>query len=341
MQLDTSAFTRRLTADDRRIPLVAPRVIGEFVFAFGLFAFGLMMLGVVSTNSSGSGLAWLLPVLMLLTGAGTFWYSLERLRRLRRLAMFAHDNGFERIPVLADPPHNGWLFNRGRNRRASQVMRRSGERPLELGTYQYTTGSGKSQRTTTFGYIRMPLIAPLPHVFADCKNSGTSANVVGELPKGETIKLANNRIMSLHAPPGYEQDAKALFQPYELSLLSDQDPIFDAETVGAELYLYMREHAWIGAEGWQRVNEVLAGLEPTVQRWASWRDLRGGAMSQEVAASAAAPMPFAGVGGEGWYMPPGVAPQGRRMSARFNVWVWVLTGVIVLMFLALQFAGWR
>lgn len=311
------------------------------MLAIGLFVFGLVMAGVATDSRSQGGFVWVMPIVLIVLGIGLLWYTIERHRRMRRLAAFAHDNGFERIPLVNDPPHAGWLFNRGRNRRALNFMRRSGERPVEFGTYEYTTGSGKNQRTTMFGYVRMPLVAPLPHVFADCINSATSANVVAELPKGETIKLPNNRTTSLHAPPGYEQDAKALFQPYELSLLSERDPIFDAETIGSDLYLYMREHAWIGAEGWQRINDVLVGLEPTLDRWASWRDLRASAMTQEDAASAPAPTPFAGVGGEGWYMPPGVAPQGRRMRSRSNAWVWVLAAGIFLIMVVLQLVGSR
>lgn len=341
MQLDTSAFSRPLTAEERRLPIDDPRFFFQVLMAVGLVAFGLLGIGIIAGNPSASGFVWVMPIVLLTAGVALIWYLILRRQRILRLAVFARDNGFERIPSLKDPPHTGWLFERGRARKAFNVMRRSGAKPIEIGTYEYTTGSGKSQRTHTFGYVRIPLIAPLPHVFADCKNSGTSSNVVGELPKGETIKLPNNRVVSLHAPPGYEQDGKALFQPAELELLTGEDPILDAETVGTDLYLYMREHTWIGALGWQRLNAVLAGLEPTIRRWAEWRDLRPAAMPQEEAASVPAPMPFAAAGGDGWYMPPGVAPQGRRMRRRTNVWVWVLTTLFLLLFFAVQFAGSR
>lgn len=305
------------------------------------FVVATVFAGVAAARPGGSGLFWIAPILAAAVGFGAIGLTFSTRQRLRRLQLFAQDNGLELFESLRDPTHTGWLFHHGNDRHATHVLRRAGgDQPLEIGTYHYETGSGDDKSKHAFGYIRVPLAIPLPHVFADAKHSATSAASVGALPRGETIKLAHGTV-TLHSPASYEQDAKALFQPEELLALTAGQPVFDAETIGTDLYFYMNTHVALTAQEWTRIAELLTRFEPAIERWKQWRDLRPAAMSPQEAASAPIPMPFAAPGGEGWYMPPGVAPQGQRMRRRNNAWVWVLAACVIVLMVGLQIIGTR
>lgn len=324
MTFDTSAFTRPMTrAEEASGPrpkllrhnfgiAAVPGGLGVALLTIWVFRLG-------KDNSESGGELLAMALLSLAMGVFFALITLDQGPWTRRLMLFAEDNGFSFQQTLPDPPYGGTVFRQGKKRLASKILRRGGAQPIEVGTFQYSPGSRFNSPDREMTYIRLPLSTPLPHVFAELQEPRFRAHEIKVLPFVAREAFEGGVSVDLHAPPGYADDAAAIFGREELGVLANSWPHFDAETIGAELYLYAHSSLMLNEQGWRRIDQVLQELQPSIQRWKTWRDLRPAATAQQQAATSVAPEPFAAVGGEGWYMPPGVAPQGERMRERLNL----------------------
>src|SRR5699024_7440607 len=88
-----------------------------------------------------------------------------------RLDRFAAANGMRFHPGYDDPRLPGMLFDVGKQRYSTMLVRGDVPRFVEFGNYQYTTGSGKSQTTHNWGYIAVQLDVPLPNIVLDAEGN--------------------------------------------------------------------------------------------------------------------------------------------------------------------------
>ncbi|WEG08933.1 hypothetical protein PU630_17090 [Microbacterium horticulturae] len=276
------------------------------------------------------------------SGAAVMAYRLDR---------FAHANGMAYDVGLADPQLPGMIFQRGHDRRSSNLVRGQRPRFVEFGNYRYKTGSGKSESTHTWGYVAIKLDAPLPNIVLDAKsNNGLfGSNLPASFARGQRLSLEGDfdDHFALYCPEGYEQDALYLFTPDIMARFVDHAAALDVEIVDDWLFLYAQRHlSTLDPATWQWLFATVGAILDKMAQWARWRDDRlardaattatanaavgapetGGALSAGV--GAAPQHPFVAGSTPLAPPPPGVAPQGRRL--RGGVPVAALVGVAVI-----------
>ena len=137
----------------------APRVIGLVVVLVG----GLLMTGGVVRGLDGGGSPFVLMLLVMpvVLGIG-FWHQHHRSKLARQWATSIGWTYVGSDPSLA-MRWDGTPFDVGRSRRTREVVRGAFQgRAAVSFAYTYTTGSGKSQSTTTWHVLAIDLPAYLP-----------------------------------------------------------------------------------------------------------------------------------------------------------------------------------
>lgn len=172
-----------------------------------------------------------------------------------RVSRFARANDWLYTHRVIDPPHQGIIFGVGHARMAKDIISMDGDNEaasFEIGNYQYTTGSGKSQRTHYWTYCCIEMDRQLPHMVLDATANNASLfgkNLASNLPislrKNQTLSLEGDfdKYFTLYAPKDYERDALYVFTPDLMALLIDAVHNFDAEVIDNHLYIYARQAA--------------------------------------------------------------------------------------------------
>lgn len=225
-----------------------------------------------------------------------------------RLTQFANANGMQFRTRSANPSYPGMIFSIGDSRSASDHINSTTGRYFDFGTYQYSTGSGKSRSTRYWGFLALKLDRQLPNMVLDSKENN---NLFGsDLP----ISLKRDQILSLegdfdkhftlYCPKEYEQDALYVFTPDLMALLIDDAGTYDVEIVDDWMFLYSPHAlpALSQATYAHLLNIVQTVGNKTVSQTASYHDDRVGSFSENI-----------------------VAPQGQRLRHGTSI------GAIVIM----------
>ncbi|MBO9625129.1 MAG: hypothetical protein J7484_01990 [Microbacterium sp.] len=272
-------------------------------------------------------------------------FSVAGWRRARetryRLNLFAGANGMSYLEQVADPPLPGMIFGLGRARRSSDLLRGTTPRFVEFGNYQYTVGSGKNSTTHRWGYVAVKLDVPLPNIVLDAKgNNAFGTNLPASFDRHQRLSLEGDfdRYFTLYCPAGYERDALYLFTPDIMARFIDNAAELDVEIVDDWLFLYtQRRVSTLDPATWAWLFGAVGALIVKFDQWARWRDERFAAEQPTAAATASAmsprplyeapspALPFAPPAGM-LTPPPGVAPQGRRLTKRVQ-WLPILLAV--------------
>lgn len=200
----------------------------------------------VSTSSGGgmaSSVTLIVVIAVVLTGLFFLYRILSRGIWRRRLAItrFAAANGLDYAVKTPRPNFPGAIFALGSSRQAPERLYRGGDRPLDLGNYQYTTGSGKSRRTHNWGYLAIKLDRMLPHMILDAKaNNFLGTNLPVSFSRDQVLSLEGDfdRHFTLYCPKQYERDALYVFTPDLMARLIDEAALFDVEIVDDWMFLY-------------------------------------------------------------------------------------------------------
>jgi hypothetical protein len=269
--LDTSALTAPVARDEVRAWRQRAKASGAAwaspslgaIVGFGVFgvvmlimvsAFGSVFAGVVGGGliQSPIGLVFVGFFVLVFGGvlvAATFGVlravgvlggSWERWMRMDR---FARANGFEFTPRSGAPSYPGAIFGRGSDRAVEEHLRSSGGRFLDIGSYRYTTGSGKSRTTHRWGFMAVHLDRRLPHMVLDSRaNNGLfgGTNLPQLFDRGQVLRLEGDfdRYFTLYCPREYERDALYVFTPDLMALLIDEAAPFDVEIVDDWMFVY-------------------------------------------------------------------------------------------------------
>ncbi|MET0736120.1 MAG: hypothetical protein ABWY55_10830 [Microbacterium sp.] len=367
---DVAAFTRTLRAQGR-LPAIGLTVIvtgiaigigATFLAVFaGFFA---SIIGAILSAGDSSGVfvvvASILPTLIVLAVVAVIVFAIVRaLRgsgdRRYRLDRFARANGMSYVPALANPGLPGMIFGIGGSRQSSDLVRGEKPRFVEFGNYAYTTGSGKNRTTHQWGYVAVKLDAPLPHIVLDAtgNNSLFGSNLPASFDREQRLSLEGDfdQHFSLYCPADYEPDALYLFTPDIMARFIDSAAALDVEIVDDWLFLYgKRQFSTLDPATWAWLFSVVAALLDKLAQWGRWRDerLAGGGRDAAFAPAphglaasaqgAASAVPFEAPTGA-LRPPPGVAPQGRRLTRR-SAWIGIVVVAAVMLFFWLsQFLG--
>lgn len=160
-----------------------------------------------------------------------------------RLDTFAKANGMIFSPVDPSPSYPGAIFNIGDSRKALNHLRSATDRYLDIGNYRYSTGSGKSRSTHTWGFMALHLDRKLPHMVLDAKaNNGLfgTTNLPTTFSKDQVLSLEGNfnEHFTLYCPKQYERDALYVFTPDLMALLIDNAAPYDVEIVDDWMFVY-------------------------------------------------------------------------------------------------------
>ena len=160
-----------------------------------------------------------------------------------RLETFANANGMIFSPVDHNPYYPGAIFNLGDSRKSLNHLRSASDRYLDIGNYQYTTGSGKNRSTHNWGFMALHLDRRLPNMVLDSKaNNGLfgGTNLPAYFDKKQILSLEGNfnDYFTLYCPREYERDALYVFTPDLMALLIDNAAPFDVEIVDDWMFVY-------------------------------------------------------------------------------------------------------
>ncbi|MCD5345924.1 DUF3137 domain-containing protein [Agromyces sp. S2-1-8] len=250
------------------------------------------------------------------------WFIVKDRRRAGeeryRVSRFAAANGLEFVPRIADPESPGMIFGIGGDRVASEVVRLTRPRPVEIANYRYVQKTAKTHETFSWSYVEITLERRLPHIVLDSRRNNSPAlgsNLPVPLATAQRLSLEGDfdRYFDLYCPEGYEADALYLFTPDVMARFVDTVAEFDIEIVDDRLYLYShgsRPLSGTDPATWEWVFATIDVLDAKLERWERWRDDRLAEPDDGVSASTANPTPG---------IPRGVAPQGRRLKHRIPV----------------------
>ena len=189
--------------------------------------------------------------------------------RTVRVQRFASVNNLSYTTSLRDPTYKGMIFQFGRDRciREELTIDTSSGNGAQIGTYQCVTGSGRSQHTHRFSYIRYTLSRQLPHMVLDGKKNNLmwASNLPTLFDKDQILHLEGNfdEHYTLYAPQDYQVDALAIFTPDVMSAFINSLGKTDAEIIDNELYVYVTSFDDLGncrnLDAMLQVADILGG----------------------------------------------------------------------------------
>lgn len=175
--------------------------------------------------------------------------------RKKRLALLYHFALHNQLRLIVDtPPRNyaGTIFSAGHTNLINEALILPDG--VEIGSYQHTIGSGRSERVNYWGYMRVKLVRRLPNMLLDSKKNNFLWGMLSNLPatytRDQIVKLEGNfnEFFTLYAPNGYERDAFYVFTPDVMAALIDHGSNFDIEVIDDNLVFYSAEPINLASE---------------------------------------------------------------------------------------------
>ena len=235
---------------------VAVAVVVSVLMLFGL-SFLVIIVPVMlsfsqASSGAGPGIAGLLLLVLLVLFFGALvtgvvllarHAGIKRFERYVRLDRLAKANGLIFSPVDPNPAYPGAIFSSGDSRAAYEHFRSASGRFLDFGNYRYTTGSGKSRSTHTWGFMALQLDRSLPHMVLDSRSNNTlfgMSNLPATFSKDQVLSLEGdfNNYFTLYCPKEYERDALYVFTPDLMARCIDHAAPFDIEIVDRWMFVY-------------------------------------------------------------------------------------------------------
>ena len=289
------------------------------VFFFGIFA--VIFIGVFTSlaldGSSGGSGSWLflvflgvfiaIAILVIVRrfGSGGSW------AKWMRLSQFAEANGLQFRSRSANPNYSGMIFHLGDSRAALNHLNSSSGRYFDLGSFQYSTGSGKSRSTHNWGFLALHLDRKLPNMVLDSKENNTlfGSDLPITFKRDQILSLEGDfdKHFTLYCPKEYEQDALYVFTPDLMALLIDDAGSFDVEIVDDWMFIYS-PHAFapLDVQNYARLFTIVQTVgSKTVSQTANYHDDRIGSATADI-----------------------VAPQGQRLRHGTSIGALIIGGAI-------------
>lgn len=228
------------------------RTVMYWIIGLGFGVWSLTALISALREQSVAGV--LISMLPVAIGGGLIGLVIWALRRADiaslRLSRFAHENNWYYMESITQPTYQGMIFQQGHSRRAQHIIYKNGdpnEASFEIGTHQYTIGSGRHRRTYYWTYASIELDRNVPHIVLDAKSNNVSLfgrTVLSNLPttfrRDQKLSLEGDfdTYFTLYAPERYKRDAYYVFTPDLMALLIDNSHQFDAEVIDNRLFIY-------------------------------------------------------------------------------------------------------
>lgn len=238
------------------------RVFGGLGIAAGVLIFGFSFMALLVGDSD----ARLGALAFLIIGGGItllIWASTRgAMLRSVKLYKFAKQNNAHFTPLVVERLEVGMIFDQGHTRRTDSIVEFTNG--IRVANYQYDTGSGKSQQTHYWTYIRLTLDRHLPHIVLDAKKNnvfGRMTNLPIGFKRGQVEKVHPelDKLYALYVPEDYKQDAYYIFTPDVIAALVDSKGELDIEIVDKYIYFYAKRRLdYTKQENWDRVMSLSA-----------------------------------------------------------------------------------
>jgi len=209
-----------------------------------------------------------------------------------RLSRFASANGLQFRTHSPNPGYAGMIFHLGDTRFASNHLNSTTGRFFDLGTFQYSTGSGKSRSTHHWGFLALQLDRRLPNMVLDSKENNTLFG--SDLPitfrRDQILSLEGDfdKHFTLYCPKEYEQDALYVFTPDLMALLIDDAGSYDVEIVDDWMFIYSPQpFPPLDARNYARLFNIVHTVgAKTISQTANYHDDRVGSATANIVAPA-------------------------------------------------------
>ncbi len=160
-------------------------------------------------------------------------------RKVHRAFMkqFARANHFRYKRRMDYSKEKGLLFNKGRNRKAFNLVEGEFEGlPLRLFNYKYTVGHGDTKRTYKHTVFSAEFNTQLPHMYLDSEKNSRKINPKDLKYTPLEAKEFNDRY-SLYITEGQHITALRIFEPDFMAELIDLPEHFDIEFIDNLIYI--------------------------------------------------------------------------------------------------------
>jgi hypothetical protein len=303
---DVRAFRAQIRAEQRADPTIKTGLqtatsvftivfLVVFVGIFGFVFVGIFASFATDGHNGGAG-AWVLlsfvAAFIALTigliarhfGSGGSW------AKWMRMSQFAADNGLQFRSHSANPSYTGMIFSLGDTRFASNHLNSTSGRYFDLGTFQYSTGSGKSRSTHYWGFLALQLDRKLPNMVLDSKANNTlfGSDLPITFKRDQILSLEGDfdKHFTLYCPQQYEQDALYVFTPDLMALLIDDAGSYDVEIVDDWMFIYSpHPFPQLDARNYARLFRIVQTVgAKTVSQTANYHDDRVGSSTANIVA---------------------------------------------------------
>jgi len=164
-------------------------------------------------------------------------FAVSRARR-RFWQSFAKDHDWKFQPKGSWQKERALMFTTGHSKKMRNIVsgKLAGHR-LRIFEYQYSTGSGKNQKTYYYTIFEAHFSGHFPHLYLNNLDNSHSAGT-----PGHRLPLPNEfeQQFHLYGPEQYEIEALEIFAPNILELLLHMQFPYDVELVEQELLVFTR-----------------------------------------------------------------------------------------------------
>ena len=214
------------------------------------------------------------------------------------------------------------IFGIGDSRFAYDHLTSTSGRFFDLGSYEYSTGSGKNRSTSHWGFLALRLDRKLPNMVLDSKANNTflGSDLPAHFSRDQILSLEGDfdKHFTLYCPKEYETDALYVFTPDVMALFIDDAGSFDVEIVDDWMFVYSpKRFPALDPATYQRLFTIIQTLgAKAVSQTENYHDDR--------VASPAANI---------------VAPQGQRLRHGTSIGALVVAGAFAVFWLFSVFHG--
>lgn len=223
-----------------------------------------------------------------------------------KITRFAVRNALVPTFDVKDPGLSGLYFEQGYDKELIASLDIVDE-GVTLGSYQYTTGGGKSRQVHEIGFARHTLSRRLPHMVLDNKHNNfwKMTNLPEYFDSSQKLSLEGDfdSHFTLYAPKEYERDALYIFTPDVMANFIDNGFNFDAEIIDNHLYIYSDSIFFANEKFISTAYAAISSLGNKIEKQSDYyMDERVFSRAENI-----------------------VAPEGRRLKSRFGLFA--LAGV--------------
>jgi hypothetical protein len=165
-------------------------------------------------------------------------YLFYRKIQYRRLfwSEYAKYRGWAYLSTGSADVESAMMFHQGNHQVVTDVVSGTiSNHPLTLCNYKFRIGYGKNAEIHSYTVVIVTFKGRFPHVYVDRLDHGYGLKVGRALPLPNEV----SKQFKIFAPPEYEIEALAIFDPEILAKLLDLKYNFDMELIDQKLYVFM------------------------------------------------------------------------------------------------------